>query len=47
VKDVSHHIPMGRPDNNQTEKEHLKENRSYNNIVYHMSRLLIFLALEK
>lgn len=34
---------MGRPDNKGAEGEHLKENKSYNDIVYHFARFLIFL----
>jgi hypothetical protein len=38
---------MGRPDNNKTEADHLIENKSYNDIVYHFSRFLIFLKLKQ
>lgn len=38
---------MGRPDNCGTEALHLKENKSYNDIVYHFARFLIFLKFKQ
>ena len=38
---------MGRPDNCGPEALHLKENKSYNDIVYHFARFLIFLKLKQ
>ena len=38
---------MGRPDNCGTEALHLKQNKSYNDIVYHFARFLIFLKFKQ
>ena len=38
---------MGRPLNEDIEKLHLKESKSFNDIIYHYSRLLIFLKIKE
>ena len=38
---------MGRPCNEGIENQHLTENKSYNDVIYHYARLLIFLKLKK
>lgn len=46
-KDSSIKVEMGRPENRDVEGIHLKENKSYNDIVYHFARFLIFLKLKQ
>lgn len=38
---------MGRPKLGETEALHLKENKSYNDIVYHFARFLILLKFKQ
>jgi hypothetical protein len=38
---------MGRPMNEDIERMHLKESKSFNDIVYHYARLLIFFKLKQ
>jgi hypothetical protein len=45
MKDMEHEAANGRPTNQQPEKMHLKENRSYNDIIYHYSRFMILLKI--